>query len=86
MLRQFKFGEDILLGNTNTISEGYQEQVHSILRGKPFWIWDEKEHEQAYQQTYGQCCFNHIMSCPIKDNKEYPIFYFQKQIFAFKKC
>ena len=60
MLRQFKFAEDILLGNTNTISEGYQEQVLSILRGKPFWIWNEKEHEQAYQETDGQCCFNHV--------------------------
>ena len=58
MLKQFKYAEDILLGSNTTATEGYQEQILSILRRKPFWIWDEKEHEQAYQETDGQCCFN----------------------------
>ena len=69
MLRQFKFAEDILLGNTNSIAEGYQEQVLSILKGKPFWIWDEKEHEQEYVKTDGLCCFNDICGRPTKDKR-----------------
>jgi hypothetical protein len=57
MLRQFKFAEDILLGNT--IAEGYQEQILSILKGKPFYLWDEHQHTEEYNRTNGQCCFNH---------------------------
>jgi hypothetical protein len=81
MLRQFKFAEDILLGNTNSISEGYQEQVLSILKGKPFWIWDEKEHEQEYVKTDGICCFNDICGRPIKDKREYPLFDYEKILY-----
>jgi hypothetical protein len=81
MLRQFKFAEDILLGNTNTISEGYQEQVLSILKCKPFWIWDEKEHDQAYQETDGQCCFNDICGRPTKDKREMPMFDYEKILY-----
>lgn len=51
MFKQYKLAEDILLGNTNSISECYQEQVLSILKDKPFWIWDEKEHEQEYVKS-----------------------------------
>lgn len=38
MLRQFKYAEDILLGNT-IATAGYQEQILSILKGKPFHLW-----------------------------------------------
>jgi len=81
MLRQFKFAEDILLGNTNSISEGYQEQVLSILKGKPFWIWDEKEHEQEYVKTDGLCCFNDICGRPTKDKREMPMFDYEKILY-----
>ena len=43
MLRQFKYAEDILLGNT-IATAGYLEQILSILKGKPFYrelIFDE---------------------------------------------
>jgi hypothetical protein len=81
MLRQFKFAEDLLLGNTNSISEGYQEQVLSILRGKLFWIWDEKEHEQEYVKTDGLCCFNDICGRPTKDKREMPMFDYEKILY-----
>ena len=80
MLRQFKFAEDILLGNTNTISECYQEQVLFILRGKPFWIWDKEEHRQQGAATNGQCCWNHAVGLPTKDKKEFPLFDYENFI------
>lgn len=79
MLRQFKYAEDILLGNT--IAEGYQEQILSILKGKPFWIWDEQEHDEAYQQTGGLCCFNDIVGRPTKDKREFPLFDYEKLLY-----
>ena len=81
MLRQFKFAEDILLGNTNTISEDYPEEVLSILKGKPFWIWNEKEHAQSYQETDGQCCYNDICGRPIKDEHEMPMFDYERFLY-----
>ena len=83
MLRQFKFAEDILLGSNATASTaaGYQEQILSILKGKPFWIWNEKEHEQEYVKTGGLCCFNDICGRPTKDRKEYPLFDYEKLLF-----
>lgn len=80
MLRQFKYAEDILIGNS-TIGEGYQEQVLSILKGKAFWIWNEKEHEQAYQETGGLCCFNDIVGRPTKDKQEFPLFDYEQLLY-----
>ena len=52
-----------------------------IFEGKPFWIWDQEAHNLQFQKTVGQCCFNHIIGLPIKNNKQYPIFPFQEQIY-----
>ena len=51
------------------------------LEGLPFWIWDKEQHRQQASVTNGNCCFNHILGLPVKNNKEYPIFEFQKQIY-----
>ena len=85
MLRQFKYAEDILLGSNSTsaaAAAGYErEQIVSILKGKHFWIWDEKEHEQAYQETDGLCCFNDICGRPTKDKREYHMFDYEKILY-----
>jgi hypothetical protein len=39
-----------------------------ILQGKPFWIWNEIEHEKQYEQTHGNCCFWHIVGLPEKEH------------------
>ena len=52
-----------------------------ILRGLHFWIFDREEHWQRASNTKGHCCFNHLLGLPVKNNKEYPIFEFQKQIY-----
>ena len=80
MLRQFKFAEDILLGNAIT-TKGYQEQVFSILKDKPFYLWDEQQHTEEYIRTNGQCCFNHIVGLPTKDKREYPLFDYEKILY-----
>ncbi len=60
-----------------------QEQNSSfdILLNKPFWIWDKEEHLRLAQETNEQCCFNHIVGLPVKDNKEYPLFDYEKLLY-----
>lgn len=51
-----------------------QSKLFEKLQGKPFWIWDVKEHKKEDIKTKVDCCFNHIVGLPIKENKEKPIF------------
>jgi hypothetical protein len=48
---------------------------------KPFWIWDQIEHRTLAKDSEGQCCWNHIVGLPIKNNKEYPLFNYEKTLF-----
>ena len=52
-----------------------------IFLGKPFWIWDEKEHDKQFKETNGKCCHVDILGRPQKTGIDYPIFPFQKLIF-----
>ena len=52
-----------------------------ILRDKPFWIWDREEHLRLARESNQQCCAQHILGLPRKNNKEYPLFDYQKLIF-----
>jgi hypothetical protein len=38
------------------------------LRDKPFWIWNTEEHKQEDSNTKGDCCVNHIIGLPTKEN------------------
>ena len=40
----------------------------SVLKGLPFWIWDKEQHTEQHIRTNGNCCFNHVVSLPIKNN------------------
>jgi hypothetical protein len=53
----------------------------SVLQDKPFWIWDKQVHLRLAIETNQQCCFNHIVGLPVKDNKEYPMFDYEKLIY-----
>ena len=53
----------------------------SVLRGLPFWIWDQQQHTQEHIRTNGQCCFNHIVGLPQKDKKEYPMFDYERILY-----
>jgi hypothetical protein len=53
----------------------------SIFLDKPFWIWEYDTHASQYLITNGHCCFNHLISLPTKDGRQYPLFDFQAFIF-----
>lgn len=79
MLKQFKLAEDILLQKQSTAILDYQEL--SILKNKPFWIWDKTKHREEFIKTNGQCCFNDIVGRPLKDGREYPLFDYEKILY-----
>lgn len=53
----------------------------STFLDKPFWIWDDSIHKNEYVHSNGHCCFNHILSLPVKGGLQYPFFDFQSLIF-----
>jgi hypothetical protein len=54
-----------------------QSQLLQRLRKKPFWIWDQSKHRKDDIKTKGDCCFNHIVGLPKKDNQEKPMFEYE---------
>jgi hypothetical protein len=52
-----------------------------IFLDKPFWIWDQQQHGEEFIKTDGNCRFNHIIGLHVKNEKEYPIFDYQKLIY-----
>jgi hypothetical protein len=51
-----------------------------IFLDKPFWIWDKEKHELDFLLDKN-CCFNHIIGLPEKNNQTYPLFDYEKLIF-----
>ena len=51
------------------------------MHNKPFWIWNIEEHKQEDIRTDGQCCFNHIIRLPQKDNVDKPLYDYQRVIY-----
>ena len=49
----------------NTIQQ--QSKLFEICKGKPFWIWDIKEHKLQDTKTKGSCYFNHTLGLSTKD-------------------
>jgi hypothetical protein len=58
-----------------------QSQLLQRLRDKPFWIWDQKQHKQEDIKTKGDCCFNHIIGLPKKENTEKPMFGYERLLY-----
>jgi hypothetical protein len=58
-----------------------QSQLLQRLKDKPFWIWDQQQHRQEDFKTKGDCCFNHIIGLPTKDNLEKPMFEYEKLLY-----
>lgn len=57
-------------------------KIFERLRSKPFWIWDQEQHRIEDVKNKGDCCFNHIVGLPRKDNgKEYPMFDYEKILY-----
>lgn len=51
-----------------------------IIAAKDFWIWDNEQHRTKLKATNGDCCFNHIMGLPEKDDKQLPLFDYEKTV------
>jgi hypothetical protein len=47
----------------------------------PFWVWNAEEHRAEDIRTNGDCCFNHIIGLPKKNDIQRPIFDYEKIIF-----
>jgi hypothetical protein len=58
-----------------------QYRLFQRLRGKPFWIWDIKEHKQEDIRTNGDCCFNHIIGLPQRDGNDKTLYDYERIIF-----
>ena len=52
-----------------------------ILKGKPFWIFDKAEHLKQAMATNQQCCFNHLVKCPQKSGREFPLFDYEHLLY-----
>jgi hypothetical protein len=57
-----------------------RNRFFSRLRNKPFWIWNPEEHKAEDIRTKGDCCFNHIIGLPVKE-EERPLYDYQKIIY-----
>jgi hypothetical protein len=62
-------------------SNSEQIELFQRLKNKPFWIWNVEQHKQEDRRTKGDCCFNHIIGLPTKENKGKPIYDYEKIIF-----
>ena len=76
-IRQLAGNQNHRQNQTNQLSSSSLD----ILRNKEFWYWDKEYHKQEYLRTKGQCCAQHILGLPEKNNKKYPLFDYQKLIF-----
>jgi hypothetical protein len=67
---------------SNQTTQQLQINFFDKLKNKPFWIWDIKEqHKLQDIRTRGDCCFNHIVRLPKKNDKEFPMFDYQKIVY-----
>ena len=53
----------------------------SFLKGRPFWYWDLTRHKEKGKSQKGNCCFNHIIGLPKKDNKCLPMFDYEMLLY-----
>jgi hypothetical protein len=58
-----------------------QFRLREILKDKPFWIWNIKEHKKEDFRTTGNCCFNYIIGLPQKDGVDKPLYDYEQIIF-----
>jgi hypothetical protein len=59
----------------------HQYRLTERLYHTPFWIWNIKEHKLEDVRTNEDCCFNHIVGLPTKENIEKPMFDYEKLLY-----
>ena len=75
-----KIKQTIQQKNQQSQNQSSQSSL-DILKDKPFWIWDKTEHLKLAKETNQQCCAQHILGLPRKNDKAFPLFDYQKLIF-----
>jgi hypothetical protein len=65
--------------NLETTQQQYR--IFQRLIDKPFWIWNTEHHKLEDIRTNGNCCFNHAVGLPRKDNVEKPLYDYEQIIF-----
>jgi hypothetical protein len=58
-----------------------QQQFFEQFKSKPFWIWNKESHKKQYHISSGRCCFNHVISLPVKNSKKMPLFDYEQKIY-----
>jgi hypothetical protein len=58
-----------------------QSKLFDRVKNKPFWIWNIEEHKQEDIKTNGDCCFNHIIGLPQKNDIDKPLYDYGRIIF-----
>jgi hypothetical protein len=58
-----------------------QSRLFERLQNKPFWIWNIEGHKQEDVRTDGDCCFNHIIGLPQKDENDKPLYDYEQIIY-----
>jgi hypothetical protein len=53
----------------------------SVLRGLKFWHWNREEHLRLATETNKQCCFNHVVGLPQKDQVHHPMYDYEKLLY-----
>jgi hypothetical protein len=66
---------------TTTISDPKAKSLFDKLKGKPFYLFNEPGHAQEDLTLLGNCCFNHIVGLPKKNNEALPLFDYEQRIF-----
>ena len=67
MRKEYQLAGDLILGpDTDQLTK--QNNILDVFVGKPFWCGNFSS------RSAPNCCFNHIIGLPIKNDKEYPIF------------
>jgi len=78
MLKCFSQASNLLSLSPTSLNEKFEDNGKNLLdilfRNKPFYF--EVENHNGLD-----CCFNHIIGLPLKNNKEYPLFDYEKLIF-----
>ena len=59
-----------LYNSDNPLLSDYKDSLDTFI-GKPFWILDQDKHNQEFIKTVGQCCMNHLIGKPSKNNIQY---------------
>ena len=83
MLKSFNQASNILLSSSsigyndkdNTLAS-FDANLSNIFRNKPFYFEIEENNHNGIN-----CCFNHMIGLPLKNDNEYPLFDYEKLIF-----